>query len=172
MSYMIENALYRSKKRKSKTIRLDEESKPFRREVTANLLEWAVYLESKGFTSSKVTKKELAMAKVRLRNGLFKSQSWLRLQVTTPEIDLVLKRKIVAKRFVRFKAESSAVTVTDEEALSYFEANRLKFGNMPFSNFKKNIKVFLGRKQMDRRLRDWFQVLQSKYKVRNFLMEI
>ena len=89
------------------------------------------------------------------------------MKVTGVELRAQIKRKLQAKKFINFKADSSVVPVTDEEAERYFKENRSKFGAMPFENFKENIKTFLARQQVDRRLRDWFEVLRNKYKVRN-----
>ncbi|MNY60610.1 hypothetical protein D3C86_1971860 [compost metagenome] len=59
--------------------------------------------------------------------------------------------------------------ITDQEAQAYYDKNRIKFGSMPFSNFKENIKTFLAQQQLEERLRSWFEVIKRKYKVRNLL---
>ncbi|NJL24445.1 MAG: hypothetical protein HC902_04280 [Calothrix sp. SM1_5_4] len=58
------------------------------------------------------------------------------------------------------------------EAQKYFDENRLKFGNLPFEKLKENIKAYLSKNHVDRRLKDWFDVLLSKYQVKNLIAEI
>ena len=94
------------------------------------------------------------------------------LEVQPAETKKAIQRKLRAKKFIRFKADSSVVPVTNTEAREYFDNNRLKFGDLPFENFKENIKAYLSRQQVEQRLRDWFEVLQNKYKVKNALSEI
>ena len=139
--------------------------------MTAVLVEWVVFVESEAFSLAKSSAKEIEAARKQLVRKTTKNTLWQNLKVSSKEVETLLRRKLQAKKFIRFKVESSVVPITDDEAREYFEANRVKFGNLPFANFKQNIKSFLGRKQVDRRLKDWFEVLQSKYKVRNFLNE-
>ena len=77
-------------------------------------------------------------------------------------------RSRFSEKFIQFKTDSSLVPVTDEEAKAYFEKNKGRFGNLPFERFKVNIKRFLIRRQVDSRLKDWFDVLQRKYKIKVF----
>ena len=171
MSFFVESALYGKKNKKIPESFYKIPSKEFSREITAVLLEKVVFKESKGFNVSKVSKDELKDAKIRFVGLVGKNQLWSKLKVSEGELTQLIKRKLQAKKFIRFKVDSSIVPITDDEARAYFEENRLKFGSLPFENFKQNIRAFLGRKQIDKRLKDWFEVLQNKYRVRNFLSE-
>ena len=170
-NFYVETLLFAKKGRNFKGF-YKIKSPEFAREVTAVLLEWVVYKESKGFSVADVTKTEIDKALTRVKAKLKTNKSIQGLELTKQELNNLVRRKLRSKKFVRFKVDSSVVPITDDEALEYFEQNRLKFGNLPFENFKQNIKSFLGRQQIDKRLKDWFDVLQNKYKVRNFLAEI
>ncbi|MCB0364381.1 MAG: hypothetical protein H6624_00900 [Bdellovibrionaceae bacterium] len=172
INYLVEKALY-GKGRSNRSIPpLEWGHKNFPREVNGVLLEWVVHLEAKNFAATKVTSLDVDKAEKTVREKLRSHSQWAQLGVTRKELRLLLDRKIRAKNFIQFKAQTSVVPVTDDEAQDYFEKNRLKFGNFPFDKFKSNIKSFLSRQQVDRRLKDWFEVLQAKYKVRNLLVEM
>lgn len=91
---------------------------------------------------------------------------WKKWEVTDSELEAILLRRRIAKQFLKFKNESSGVVVRDEEAKEYFEKNRYKFGSAPFAQFKDTIKEVLAQKQLEEKLKDWFEILQRKYKVR------
>ncbi len=173
INYLVESALFATKKEDSIPKQLyPVKSNEFAREITAVLLEWVVFFESKGFDGFASKSSDIETAEKKVSELLKNNSAWKSLASTNKEVHDVIDRKLSAKKFVKFKVESSAVPVTDDEAKAYFEENRVKFGNLPFENFKTNIVGFLSKKQVDRRLKDWFEVLQGKYKVRNFIGEI
>lgn len=153
----------------------DVDSEAFRKEVSQVLLEWMVYLEAQAFALADIGPEERRVAdekvSVLLKNSESLSGSWKTLAPTAAERDQLLLRKLRAKKFIRFKTDSSFVTVTDREALSYFQKNRVKFGSLPFEKFKESIKTFLSQQQADERLKEWFRILQKKYQVRHFGLE-
>ncbi len=171
MSFFVESALYGRKSKKIPKQFYNIKSKEFRRETSAVLLEKVVFEDSKDFKAMKVSGKEVSSAKAKFLKLASSSSSWRKLKVGEPELLELLRQKMQAKKYIRFKVDSSIVPITDDEALEYFNKNRVNFGNLPFQNFKQNIRAFLGRKQIDRRLKDWFEVLQNKYRVRNLLTE-
>ena len=63
----------------------------------------------------------------------------------------------------------SAGGSTDEEALDYFNKNQKRFAGLDFKKYQKTIIERLNRQKRDQRLRDWFETLRKKYKVRSFL---
>ena len=107
-----------------------------------------------------------------LLNQVGNNRDWKSLAIVPKELETGLRRKLQAKKFIQFRAESSVLPVTDSEAQRYFEENRLKFGDLPFENFKENIKSFLSKNQVEKRLKDWFDVLLSKYQVKNLISEM
>lgn len=141
----------------------------FPQKVNDVLTEWIVFFEAQSFSADTVSKAAVDDAFQKLEKATASSASWKRLEASKAELEEILKRKLSAKAFIRLKTESSLMPVTDSEAQAYFKKNRLKFGNLPFSSFKDSIKAHLRQQQMDRRMKDWLDILQKKYKVRNFV---
>ncbi|MCM2281888.1 MAG: hypothetical protein NDI61_08585 [Bdellovibrionaceae bacterium] len=148
---------------------LKSTEKTFPGDVDAVLREWAIYLEARSFETGEVGRAELQKSLRAVQEAVSGVEVWSQLEPSSQEIMDILERKIIAKRFLRLKTDSAQVPITDAEALAYYKKNRLKFGNLPFTSFRENIKTFLIKQQMDRRLQDWSQVLERKYKVRNFI---
>ncbi len=168
---LLETALY-SKEPKSQLRLLPLDSKAFAKVVQDSLLETAIALEADSFNVVQVTAEEVAAAEKRALAQVRDAVAWKGLKVTHKELVRGLTRKLQAKKFVQFRAQSSVLPVTDAEAQKYFNENRLKFGDLPYENFKENIKSYLGRTQVDRRLKDWYEVLLNKYQVKNLIAEI
>lgn len=164
----IEAALYADKDSRS-TPELGTPA--FAKQVTAVLLEWVVFLEAKSLAVSEVSESELSEAKDKLEGLLKANKGWKELKVSEKEKMAALARKLQAKKLIRFRADSAVMPIGESEAQRYFEQNRMKFGNLTYENMRTNIKTSLARQQVERRLKDWFEVLQAKYKVRNFLSE-
>lgn len=171
IAFLLEKALYGSSQ-VSRAAQLSVKQKEFSREVNAVLLEWVVYLEALSFSAQEVSSADVDAAEKTALSALAKNEQWQNLGISKKEWRSELERKIRAKRFIQFKAKSSIVPVTDNEAQEYYEKNRLKFGNLPFEKFSENIKSFLIRQQVDRRLKDWFEVLQEKYKVKSLAADL
>lgn len=170
MNHLVENALYRSNAKP--TLKLDGvQDRAFVREATAVLLETAIYFEAESFGAATTKEKHIESQIRKVQAAVKKQPLWSQLQVTTEELNRIVMRKVRAKDFIRFKIDSATIPITDKEAEDYFNANRLKFENLPYENFKSNIKAYLTKQQVDRRLKEWFELLQSKYRVRNFLSE-
>jgi hypothetical protein len=168
---LLEVALYESKpKDKLKLLPLD--SKAFAKATQDTLLETVVALEAQNFNLVQVSHDEVTVAEKQVMKMFKDLKAWKGLEVAPKELEAGLRSKIQSKKFIQFRAQSSVLPVTDSEAQRYFNDNRLKFGNLPFENFKENIKSFLSRNQVDRRLKDWFEVLLSKYQVKNLIAEM
>lgn len=141
----------------------------YRNAVANVLLEVVVALEAENFNVGTVPADDLLRALVKIEKSLGGKPYWVRLEVSSAEVKRFTSRKLVAKSFLKFKSNSMVGIITDQEAQSYYDKNRIKFGSMPFSNFKENIKTFLAQQQLEERLRSWFEVIKRKYKVRNLL---
>ena len=132
------------------------------------LLEWAIYKEALDFESSlKATdfQKELKY----VQDNTKALSAWQSLDVSQDEMRQILERKILVRKFMQLKSDSSKIPVSDTEAEIYFQKNRTKFGSLPFASFRENIKNFLQNAQTEQRLKNWYEVLNRKYKVRNFI---
>ncbi len=142
----------------------------YRKRVSGVSLEWVVYLEAQSFNTAEIKSGVVRSSVNKVRSKWGGNSRWRSLETSDQELRQVIERKLRAKEFIKFKASSSVVPVTEEEALEYYNANRNRFGNLPFSELEENIKAFLKKQQLDNRLKSWFEVLQSKYRVRNHLI--
>lgn len=167
---LIESVLYSNSKETLKLMALD--SKAFSTAVQATLLESVVSLEAQNFNVMGLTNEEVKSTERKAARLLKNSEAWKELQVAPKELEASVRRKLQSKKFIQFRSQSSVIPVTDVEAQKYFNENRLKFGNLPFENLKENIKSALSRAQVDRRLKDWYEILLNKYQVKNLIAEI
>lgn len=143
----------------------------FNVEVGQVLLEIVVQTDSNLFEFDQVSDQEFKEALEAVQKNIAQSKEWKALQVSSTELERFLKRKLVAKRFIRVKSDSMKGFITDSEAKDYFDKNRLKFGQVPFAQFKENIKTFLSQQQLEERLKVWFEIIKKKYKVKNYTNE-
>jgi hypothetical protein len=146
-----------------------DQEKTFPAEVSRVLDEWIVYLEAKSLSSQPPTRGDVSAAVKTVQEFWGGKTAWQQLEVSSEELREMVERKLIAKEFERLKSDPQMSPVSDEDALAYFRKNRLRFGSLPFSNFKENIKEFLVKSQTERRLAEWREVLRRKYKVRNFI---
>lgn len=149
----------------------DVNSQEFVMLVTSALLEKVVAVEAESFSVAAVADDEVRELAVKAKKHLAGVRLWQRMDFSSMEVQEMILRKLRSKRFLKYKTESSSLTVTDFEVKDYYEKSRYKFGNLPFESFKENIRQFLIQKQTEDRLREWFEVLRKKYQVRNFLAE-
>ena len=168
-SFILEDILYQKTSYRKEDFS-SYQTKVYSSLVNSLLLEWVVYLEAKGFSATRVSKKEVTDAEALVRQKTSEFSRWRQLAMAENEWKAMVGRKLQAKAFMKFKANSSVVPVTEGEAERYYRQNRQKFGNRSFSRVKEDVYRQLGSQQIQKRLKDWFEVLQSKYKVRNSIV--
>ena len=148
---------------------LDVDDPAFPAQVLKVLDEWTVFLEATEIGSKTADKTEVLRI-VKIVSDVWKGAAdWEKLEASPVEIREIVERKLSAQSLEQLKGDASLVNISDAEALQYFKKNRLRFGNLPFENFKDNIKSALIRSQTERRLTEWRAVLRRKYRVRNFV---
>ena len=128
-----------------------------------------MYFEARALGSTQIQKSELSKAIGTVDERWANQQSWKDLDVGADELRQLIERKLAAKEFEKLKSDPALSPISDDEALSYYKKNRLRFGSLPFSNFQENIKSFLVKTQVEKRLGEWHEVLRRKYKTRNFI---
>lgn len=162
---LIEGALFNGK--------TFEKAKPdgpkFLSEVNSVLLELIVSLEAEQFAVTNVSAESISSARQKIEKTLKGRTDWKGLRVSAVEIQNQIKRKLLAKQFIRFKVDSSYVAVTDSEAEDFFRKNSKMFQGTDFKTKRDEIKASLSRQRVDQRLQEWFGVLHKKYAVRNFV---
>jgi hypothetical protein len=129
------------------------------------LLELVVQMEAENFSIGQASPEDMQNLEKHAQEHLKGWKPWQELEVSQLELQQMLMRKLRAKNFLKFKTDSSGVQISDEEAKKYYEKNRVKFGNLPFSQFKDNIKQVLAQEQLQDKLKDWFEILKRKYRV-------
>lgn len=159
----LEGLLYQDKKK----IELNINDNQFSQNVTASLVEWVVYLEAENFSVAQVGEDEVQNAIIHVEKLGKDWGYWKNLKITKEELKTYVARKLKYKKFFQFKTQASRVNITDSEARAYYDKNRLRFGSVPFNNFKENIKSYLSQQYLENRIREWFELLKRKYKVRN-----
>lgn len=151
--------------------------------VNRTLDEWVVYSEAKelnlvqvGSSKPKSSGKDKEPSAEEARSSqlveaAFKKMGsrevWKKIEPSPAEVRQAVSRKTSVRQFERLKAEAAQAAVTDTDALQYYRKNRLRFGGLPFENFKENIKKMLSRQQTEKRLTEWRMVLRRKYRARN-----
>ncbi len=155
---------------KFKILPLD--SRAFARATSQALLQMVLSLEAQNFNAVQIDEADLSAAQGKVLAQLASLSVWKGLQVQPKELSLALRTHLLAKKFTKFRSDSSVLPVTDSEALKYFNDNKIKFGTLPFDNFKENIKSFLSKSQVEQRMQDWYEVLLVKYQVKNLIAEI
>jgi hypothetical protein len=148
---------------------LSGSEKTFPSEVGRVLDQWIVYLEAKSLSNEPVGKAEIARGVGLVQEKWNGSKAWSELEVGAEELRQMVELQLTARNFERLKSDPQMTPVSDDDALTYYKKNRLRFGSLPFSSFKENIKSFLVKQQTERRLAEWHEILRRKYKVRNFI---
>lgn len=171
IAMVLENILYPAKEGVKGLYEVHLGSPEFRQAVTTVLLETVVNLEAENFNVSGIADEDLSLAIGKVEKAVAGKIYWNELEVSSAELRKFTLRKLTAKSFLKFKTSSMTSIVTDQEAQVYYDKNRVKFGSLPFSSFKENIKAFLAQQQLEERLRSWFEVIKNKYKVRNFISD-
>lgn len=168
ISMVIEHILFPSKNSPKGLYEVRPGSDEFRSAVPSVLLEIVVFFEAENFNIANVSDEELKTALNKIEKAVAGKTYWDDLDVSAKELKRFTLRKLTAKNFLKFKTNSMAGIVTDQEAQAYYDKNRVKFGSSSFESFKANIKSFLAQQQLEESLRSWFEVVKRKYKVRNF----
>lgn len=146
--------------------RLAPDSDGFKQAASALMLEKMMAQEAASFSLVEVNEKKVSVDSTNLMSHYGVLPEFRELEFKKLEVERLLARKKQAQEFLRFKTESAGVVISDEEAKAYYEKNRLKFGSLPFSQFKDSIKDVLAKQRLEERLKDWFEVLKRKYRVR------
>jgi hypothetical protein len=146
---------------------LDEQSEPFKKQLNQKMLEMMVNEEAENFSVAHI-EKEIIKDKSKKAIAILKPiEAWKDLEVEESEVESIINLKYRTRAFLKFKAETANQVISDEEGRSYYERNQVKFSGLPYDQVKGTIKEFLRQEQTQEKLKDWFEVLKRKYKVKN-----
>jgi hypothetical protein len=142
------------------------DSEGFRAHLSRMMLEFLIKMEAESFSVAQVPPEEAKAEMNSIKEGMKDWPLWKTWEVGDTELEQLLFRRKMAKNFLKFKTESSGVVITDLEAKAYFDKNRVRFGSAPFAQFKEGIREVLAQQQLEDKLKDWFEILKRKYRVR------
>ncbi len=160
-----------SKLEKNEVYIVQLKDKNFQAELASTLLEYVLLKEAESFQVAKSTDEEVKDSVQKVEKFIAGNSYWNSLEVNREELSAAVKRKLTAKRYIKIKTDLMTALVTDQDALNYYERNRIKFGQLPFSSFRENIKTYLSQQQLEERIKTLFEVIKRKYHVRNYLAE-
>lgn len=174
LSGVIERWMYALQDRPSEAFRREEklswflktDSEDFRAQLSRVMLDIMVNLEAETLSVADVNDNDVQLKATRFMIDFAGFQEWKKLGPTKDEIQKLVRRKLRSRAFLQFKTETSGALVSDDEAHAYFEKNRLRFGNYPFQQFRNTIKEVLAQQRLESRLKDWFEILKKKHRVR------
>ncbi len=161
----------RSKPEKNVVFIVQLKDKNFQSELSSTLLEYVLLKEAESFQVAKSTDEEVKDSVQKVEKFVAGNSYWNSLEVNREELSAAIKRKLTAKKYIKIKTDLMTALVTDQDALNYYERNRIKFGQLPFSSFRENIKTYLSQQQLEERIKTLFEVIKRKYHVRNYLAE-
>ncbi len=149
------------------------DSDDFRLSLDQLIVESMVYSEAVDFGIAKITDEEMETAFKNVKQKIGETAAlkarWIVLDYSDAKLRDKIQRRLRSGKLLKYKADSNNQQVTDDEAKDYFEKNKQRFGNIDFENYKPTIKKFIAKKTADDRLREWFDVLKKKYKVKTLI---
>lgn len=146
---------------------LEDHSEAFKKQLNQRLLDVTVSEEADNFAVVQIPESKVAEKAKKYLEILKTIPAWQQLEVQNEELHSLIRTKLKAEAFLRFKAESATQLISEEESQKYFEKNRVKFSGVTYEQVKESIKEYLRQQQTQEKLKDWFEVLKRKYKVKN-----
>lgn len=145
-----------------------EGSSVFNAMVDQLLDEWCIYLEANQFNQFEVAEEVLGATLRDIRPKLDRIKSWRSLQVTSSELQKIIRRRLRVEKMIRFKLEVGHAPVSDSELRQFYEVNKKDFPKGNFGSHREAIRRTIEKEQEKKRIAEWIQILRTKYKVRKF----
>ncbi|MCX7977900.1 MAG: hypothetical protein N2578_02750 [Bdellovibrionaceae bacterium] len=130
------------------------------------LLECAIFAEAESFQVGGVRSESVAADTAKVKAFFVSSGAMSRLMPTEVELRKAVQQYWVVRDYLQLKSEALLGVISEAEARSYFEKNRLKFGASRFEDFREQIKKVLAEEQRAQRLEEWYAILRRKHSVR------
>jgi|GEM_PF-5476457 len=134
--------------------------------LSKSLLDAMVVREADALGSATIRKEQIESMVADIEKTYRGFAQWKRLGITNDELQNAVLRHLRANEYLQLKTASMGIVIPDEMAQKYFEANRSRFGGLPFAQFKEAIQESLAQAQLEVKLKDWVEILKRKYKVR------
>lgn len=133
------------------------------------LLEFAIDKEAQIFALSRISKRDIRSELTRFQTQLSLKKNlstlWEGLQVSRFELISSMRRKLRAKKFIKFKEQSSLIPITDEEALNHYQQYKGNYDAADFSKVSDQIKKTLSHKRAKDRIDQWHIDLKNKHNI-------
>jgi hypothetical protein len=139
----------------------------FQKQVSTTLRDLAIHYEAEALQAVTLSSREITETIARVDKALKTNEQLRKYGFSDKEIKASVICKLQSEKFMAFKADSSAIPVSDADVQTYYEKNRAKFGDMPFENFRETIRTYLIKTQVETRVREWLDLLQTKYRIKN-----
>lgn len=146
---------------------VEDRSESFKKQLNQRLLDVTVSEEADNFAVVQILEAKVAEKAKKYLEILKTIPAWQQLEVQNEELYSLIRTKLKAEAFLRFKAESATQIISEEDSQKYFEKNRVKFSGVTYEQVRESIKEYLRQQQIQEKLKDWFEVLKRKYKVKN-----
>ena len=130
--------------------------------------EWLLYFEASTFYNAKVSNDKVNEYIRRVQQNLSSNKDWIRLSVSSQELQNKLSRVLESERLYVFKKKASNLPVSPAEVETEYTQNRIRYGDKTFSDVKEEIRNNKVDENLKARMEQWFQVLEKKYKVQRF----
>jgi len=143
--------------------------------ATSNLLmEFLIVEDAKSFQLATLSKNEVKQRLVYFKRAIKQSQyskNWNVLQISDAELLEIAQIKLRAVKFLQTKMESFTVPISEVEINARLEQYKKNHPKMELASLKEKIKVDLKADKIQSDLREWFQLLRTKYVVKNLLIQ-
>jgi hypothetical protein len=130
--------------------------------------EWLLYFESMSFYNNRVEPSAVDEALAQALSYLKKDGAWTALSMDQSELRKKIQRRLEADRLYLFKKKASVLPVTLAELEAEFTQNRVNYGAATFAEVREEIRKNKAQENLRQRLEQWFEILETKYRVQRF----
>lgn len=130
--------------------------------------EWLLYFEAESFYDTPVSNGEVDKKFNSILAAKKGDAKWDKLAVQNQELRDFVRRSLEADRLYVFKKKASVLPVGMNEVETEYSQNRIRYGNLTFDQAKDQIRDNKIQENLLERLKQWFVVLERKYKVQRF----
>ena len=160
------------KKSKRKVEILAAQSEGFQKKLQEVVVETLFFLEATQFNVAEVNAKKVTKSVADFLSDLKNSKEFQSMNFAEYEITQGFERAFKASDFIDFLTRSSPAEISPAEIQNYYQANRVRFGQFPLSDFRDTIHEYLKQQAQEEKVRDRLDGLRKKHKVRFLKSEV
>ncbi len=172
LCHLVTSILNRDVAKENSRIEVLPEGSSQMAEATSDcLVDRILEIEAGALSYSMQGGKDLLVVLDLAKSEISKSAAWGAFALTENDLKNTIRQKIVANEFLESKMRSFTGDLSDREMRAYFESHRAEYANVEFSEAAESIRQKVLAESKERKLAEWFALLHSKHKVRNFLSD-